>query len=128
MSIEVELYTLVSGDNRVRSLAGSRVYPLVQPQDAPLPGIVYQEIFTETVVAADGDSGQRRSRYQWSAWGATYASVKSLRDALVAALNGYSGGGIERIAIDAMNDDYEPDTKQFRQIVEIEVFYREVTS
>lgn len=126
MSVEAELYDLVSGDSGVAALVGTAIYPLVRPQNAPLPAIVYQEIFTETMVPAEGDNGSRRSRYQWSAWAKTYASIKAMRDALVGCLNGYSGGSIDRIAIDAMNDDYEPDTEQYRQIVETEVFYREV--
>ena len=126
MSVEAALKALVSGDSGVAALVGSRVYPLIRPQDSPLPAIVYQEIFTETYVPADGDSGWRRGRFQWSAWAETYASIKAMRGALVACLNGYAGGSIERIAIDAMNDDYEPDSGLYRQIVETEIFYREV--
>lgn len=123
--IESELAGIVADSVDVTALVGSRVYPLGLPQNPTLPAIVYQELRTSTRVMADGDSGERESRFQLSYWAGSFSAIKTGKRALVELLNGYSGGGVELITVDAMRDDYEPDTGWYRQIVEIVVLWEE---
>ncbi len=121
MSVETELRGALTGNGAVAALVGTRVYPVVLPQNPTLPAIVYQELRTGTVVASDGDTGLREGRWQLSLWGASYPAVKGLRDAVVGAVNGYAGGVVQRVGIDAMRDDYDPETLWWRQVVEVVV-------
>lgn len=123
MSIESELFTLITGDAGVGALIGTRMYPKLMPPEATLPAIVYGEVATETVVQADGDTNARMGRYSVSYWATSYSGIKAGRAALLSAVNGYAGGSIGRIAVLAMADDYEPETQYFRQVMELEIFY-----
>jgi hypothetical protein len=123
VAIESTLFDLLTDDSGVAALVGTRVYPLILPQNPTLPAIVYQELRSRSLVAADGDTGQRESRFQLSYWGASYAAAKSGKAALESLLSGYSGSGIERIEIQWSRDDHETETGWYRQIVEIGVHW-----
>lgn len=125
MAIETALFTLITGDAGVSALIGTRMYPSLMPPGATLPCVVYDEVNTETVVRADGDSGLRTAQYMLHYWATSYSGVKAGKAAIVAAINGYQGGAIDRIEVNAMRDDYEPDTQYYRQIIEFEVRYIE---
>lgn len=125
MSIESELFNILTGDAAVGAMIGTRVYPLVLPQNPTLPAVVYQELRTDARAAADGDMGERETRFQLSAWASSFAAVKMAKTALTALLSGYSGGMVERIEVGAMRDDYDVETGWFRQIVEIRVLWAE---
>lgn len=125
MVIESTLFDLLTDDAGVAALVSTRVWPSVLPQNPTLPAIVYQEARTNTRVMADGDSGGRESRFLLSAWATSYGVAKDCKAAVVAAINGVAGSGIERIAIDAMRDDYDPETKWYRQMIEIVIHWIE---
>lgn len=116
----VELLTGVEG-----LASGPRVYPLVLPQNPTLPALVYQELRSDARAAADGDTGQRESKFQLGYWGASFSSIKVARNVLVGALSGYAGGAIRRIVVGGMHDDYDPETGWWRQVMEIEVLWVE---
>lgn len=121
--IEQALVELLVGAEGLAS--GPRVYPLVLPQNPTLPALVYQELRSVALAAADGDTGKRESRFQLGYWGASFASVKVGRNVLVGLLSGYAGGAIRRIEVGGMHDDYDPETGWWRQVMEIEVLWVE---
>lgn len=125
MVIESTLFDLLTDNAGVAALVGTRVWPSVLPQNPTLPAIVYQEARTSTRVMAGGDTKGRESRFLLSAWATGYSSAKGVKAAVVAALNGASGSGIERIAIDAMRDDYDPETGWYRQMIELVIHWFE---
>lgn len=119
MAIEAALFELLTEDAGVAGLVGSRVYPVVLPQNPTLPAVVYQELRTAALSATGGDTGRRESRMQVSYWAESYAGVKAGKAALVALLSGYRGGIFERVGVEAMQDDVDVETGWRRQIVEI---------
>lgn len=123
--IESELTALLAEDVNLAAMVGPRVFPLVLPQNPTLPAIVYQELRSEARAMADGDSGERESRFQLSYWAGSFSAIKVGKRLLVDLLSGYAGGGIKRISVEALRDDYEPQTGWYRQIVEIEVLWVE---
>lgn len=124
--IEGELATLLmNGNADLAALIGSRVYPLVLPKNPTLPAVVYQELRSTARAAADGDTGQRESRFQLSYWAGSFSAIKTGKRLLVDLLSGYGGGAVEEIMVDAMRDDFEADTGWYRQIVEIVVLWVE---
>lgn len=130
MSVETELVAVMGGNAAVAALVGTRIYPVALPQNATLPALVYQELNTVFRLRADGDSGQRESRFQVSVWAegsATtgYAQIKAGRAALVGALQGYAGGSVDRVSVEGAGDDFDPETGWFREAVTVLVHWRE---
>lgn len=125
MAVEIALVTLITGNAGVAALVGTRMYPNVMPSGATLPCIVYDEENTETVVRAGGDTGLRTGQYMLHYWATSYSAVKAGKAAVLAAINGYQGGSVDRIEVNGMRDDYEPATQYYRQIIEFEIRYSE---
>jgi len=123
MAIEEELVDVLTGDAGVAGIVAARVYPLVLPQNPTLPAIVYQEVRGLARAAADGDTGQRESRFLLSWWASSFSAIKVGKGLLLGLLSGYSGGSIERIEVDGIRDDYDPETARFRQLLEILVYW-----
>ena len=58
------LYEYLSGQKEIASQVGSRIYPIVLPQDAPLPSIVYAPVLANYDSALQGDTGYARQTIQ----------------------------------------------------------------
>lgn len=125
MAIEEELVDLLTGDAGIGAAVAARVYPVVLPQNPTLPAIVYQEVRGLARAAADGDTGQRESRFLVSWWASSFSAIKVGKMLLMALLPGYSGGSISRIEMDGIRDDYDPETGRFRQLVELMIYWIE---
>jgi hypothetical protein len=125
MAIETTLVTLITGTAGVSALIGTRMYPRLMPDNATLPCVVYDEMNTRTEVRADGDTGLRVGRYKLHYWDRSYGGIKAGKAALLAAINGYQSGAVDRIEVTDMRDDYEPETMWYRQLVEFEIYYSE---
>ncbi len=54
------LYEYLSGQKEIASQVGVRIYPIVLPQDAPLPSIVYAPVLANYDSALQGDTGYAR--------------------------------------------------------------------
>lgn len=79
MSAETEVYDALRLDAGVAALVGGRIYPQQLPDDVTLPAIAYRNI--DSVPFA---SIKQVTRVQLDVYGASYASVKGVRDAVVA--------------------------------------------
>ncbi len=123
MAIEEELVDLLTGDAGIAGVVAARVYPVVLPQNPALPAIVYQEVRGLARAAADGDTGQRESRFLLSWWAMSFSAIKVGKGLMLGLLSGYSGGNILRIEVDGIRDDYDPETGRFRQLVELLVYW-----
>lgn len=91
VAIEASLYTILSGAGGVTALAGTRIYPLLIPQEAALPALAYQRISGRRTMAHDGPITLTRARVQITCVAETYSQAKSLAAAVQAALDGYRG-------------------------------------
>lgn len=125
MTIETELVDLLTGDAGIGSMVAARVYPVVLPQNPTLPAIVYQEVRGVARAAADGDTGQRESRFLVSWWASSYSAIKVGKGLMLGLLSGYEGGSISRVEVDGIRDDYDPETGRFRQLVELMIYWTE---
>lgn len=123
MAIEEELVDLLTGDAGIAGVVAARVYPVVLPQNPSLPAIVYQEVRGLARAAADGDTGQRESRFLVSWWAMSFSAIKVGKGLMLGLLSGYRGGSILRIEVDGIRDDYDPETGRFRQLVELLVYW-----
>lgn len=114
MTIAALLFQALTNDLGVAALVGTRVYPLMLPQQATLPAIRYQRISNSP---QEGTSTLRESRWQIDGWATTYLAVQTLAAAIKAAIEDYSDTdqtpSIRWSRIVGESDDYDPETKTY---------------
>jgi hypothetical protein len=87
----------------VSNLIGSRIYPNIVPQKAPMPAITYQQISGPRLHDMQGAVGLAKARYQINCWAVSYAGAKELAEAVRLTLDGYSSEGT--IAVIHLNNE-----------------------
>ncbi len=131
MRIEEALYSYLSTYAGLAALVGTRIYPLVLPQNPTLPAITYQKVSRAGERAMSSPSPRvTRSRFQFSCWGTTYGSVKDVAAQLKAALQDYQGlmggtGGVTVLDADVANeqDIYEPEAFVYHLPVDVMIYH-----
>jgi hypothetical protein len=91
MNAEKAVYALLSEAAAVTALAGSKIFPVLAPQDTDAPFIVYHRIDAARVYSIAGPSGLAFARVQVDAYALTYAAAKNLAAAVRQTLNGFRG-------------------------------------
>ena len=87
---EVVWYKMVN-DATLAALVGTRVYPLLVPQDATMPAIAYQKISSTKHQAHDGSSHLARSRFQFTVEADDYATAKATATAVKTCWDSFAG-------------------------------------
>ena len=113
MSVETDFYTAVTGDATIGGLISTRCYPVQAPLIATWPAVVYSVIsqvpFAKLCL---------QTRIQTDIYAESYATVKSLRDALVTLTNANAGwtyvGG---------PDAYETNEGLYHQPVDVTIIH-----
>ena len=110
---------------------GDRVYPLMLPQGAVLPAIVYQVVGGEGPLHSHGDAHDgpdagasfRRSRVQLASWADSARAAELLATEVETAVDGFSGTwGAVPIAsalVDTSLDDWRPDVGRYRRLLDV---------
>ncbi len=118
--IEATLYNYLTGHAGLKSLVGSRIYPMQLPQNVMLPALTYQRISGPRVHGVGGRPILARPRIQIDSWATSYANAKVLSAEVRAALDGH------RAAEDAWGcildneiDDYDAETGRYRVIIDV---------
>lgn len=92
MSTIVEaLRAYVLADATVAGLVGTRMYPVILPQDPPMPAITFQIISGASVISNDGPAGLESPTFQIDCWAATYSQMDALFHAVRKRINGAKG-------------------------------------
>lgn len=112
MTLEEALVSHLEVDAGVSALVGTRIYPLVVPQDADLPAIAYQRISGPREYALDGHTGAARARVQVTSVAESYSGAKALSVAVRAAMRSFRGVGDLRV--EAVFEENEVDSWQDR--------------
>lgn len=86
--VEVGLIAAFAADAPLNALIGGRVYPNELPESPTLPAVVYQVISAPRSYTQDGDAGVAMTRFQLHIHADTYADVRSVKNALLAAYSG----------------------------------------
>lgn len=129
MRLEAALQGHLAAFPSITAVIGSRVYPLLLPQNVVYPAISYQRITGQTIQSNDGDSKLGYSRIQITAWAATYAESRELAAEIRTALIGFKGlmgavwitGVTHEIDVDL----YDNDTKTFYTACDYTIWYFE---
>jgi hypothetical protein len=108
--IEAAVVSKMNADATISGLIGTRLYPLVIPQDVSLPAVAYQKIDSTKTVSHSGASQLARSRFQFTCQAGNYADAKTLAASVRHCWEGYRGTvatvRIDGALIDNDQDDY----------------------
>lgn len=114
--IESDLVAHLKSDVTLTNLVGTRIYPLVAPQNVVKPYITYQVVGGKGKQCLQGGIYQKDKRFQIDCWSLTYSNIKAIEEAVTKRLEGFKGFN----SLFTM-DDYEPDTLLYRQIIDFKL-------
>jgi hypothetical protein len=73
----------------VTAIVGTKIYPMLAPQSATIPYIVYEKTLDSPVNDANGTGSTSQKRYTVACFAATYDGAQTLGAAVQAALSGW---------------------------------------
>lgn len=89
--IEDGIYTYLTAQTALTTHVATRIYPNRAAQNASRPYIVYARFGGEPVYEMQGETGLSSGRYRFMTVADTYASAKTVANALRGELSGYRG-------------------------------------
>lgn len=102
------VYEKLCSDLNISRYVCGRIYPIVLPEDAPLPAIVYTPVLANYDSALQGDTGFVRQTMQFVCHDTTYKKARELSRKVKCVFQDYSGDmcglNIEAVFI---KSDYE---------------------
>jgi hypothetical protein len=115
--IEQAIRYILVNDATVKAIT-THCWPVMIPQDATYPLILYTRISGERDHVLQGPSGMAHPRFQLDAFAETYTGAKALANAIREALDGYRGTAagtrIGSCLIDSERDIYESEIEIYR--------------
>ena len=128
------LYEYLSADADIKKRINGRIYPIVLPQNALLPAIVYSPVLANYDSALQGDTGFVRQAVQFVSHDTTYKKTRELSRLIKKALQDYQGD-MNGLCIQAVfvKSDYEYngntalkfDTEEYMSSIEFEFYFNE---
>ena len=128
------LYEYLSADAVISKRIDGRIYPIVLPQNALLPAIVYSPVLANYDSALQGDTGFVRQTVQFVSHDTTYKKTRELSRLIKKALQDYQGD-MNGLCIQAVfvKSDYEYngntalkfDTEEYMSSIEFEFYFNE---
>lgn len=92
-----------------------RIYPLIMPDDAVFPAIVYTVVSDNSNQATNGNLTSRTVRFQVDIYSKSYADAKGLKDLVISEVIGLRGGSI------SAQDLYEDELELHRQLIDFSI-------
>lgn len=118
--IESTLYSILTSTTAITALTSTRIYPLVIPEESPLPAISYSIVGGSAKFTNDTRSTVR-IRWEVNCWGASYSDAVTLRNAVVQSLDNYVGQGVN-IQYLMAHDFFDHELLQYRACAEFYVY------
>lgn len=85
------VYEKLCSDLNISRYVCGRIYPIVLPEDAPLPAIVYTPVLANYDSALQGDTGFVRQTMQFVCHDTTYKKARELSRKVKCVFQDYSG-------------------------------------
>ena len=85
------VYEKLCSDLNISRYVCGRIYPIVLPEDAPLPAIVYTPVLANYDSALQGDTGFVRQTMQLVCHDTTYKKARELSRKVKCVFQDYSG-------------------------------------
>lgn len=108
MSALKQVRDLLVADSAVVALVSQRISPLVRSQNEPLPSITLSLVSVVPMNHVAGAPTLDQARVQIDSWGTSYAEVRSVADAVRAALEAAG------LVMESEFDGFEPDVDEYR--------------
>jgi len=132
MEIGEALYSYLSSYTDLTSLVGTRIYPDILPQKCSNPSIAYQQIDEGELDTFSQPNTLIYPVYQFTIYADTRSSANAVAKQLRLAFKNYSGamggdGGVTVSAVKKISriSDYSDDTKEYKVIMDFEIWYQE---
>ncbi len=116
---EKALYAALTGDATLTGLVGTRIYPVIIPQETTMPAIRYTRISTASVSALTGDSGMEDARMQIDVIAESVSSARSVAEAVRGAIKRmrgtYASTDVRDVFLeDESGPDWDQETRRYR--------------
>lgn len=128
------VYEQLCSDANISRYVCGRIYPIVLPEDAPLPAIVYTPVLANYDSALQGDTGYVRQTIQFVCHDTTYKKSRELSRKVKRVFQDYHGDmcGLNIQAV-FIKSDYEYngntalkfDTDEYMSSIEFEFHFNE---
>lgn len=122
-SLHGAIRELLLADAPLSALVLERIYPLRMPMNTILPALTIHKISD----ARNHITGHGYPRYQISCWGATFAEVHTVADAVIECLHRYKGVAsdnfIKQISYQDSHDAIEEDPGIFHIPVDFKIIH-----
>lgn len=127
MSIEADIYSSLTAHAGLSALIGTRLYPVLLPQNPTYPAVTYQRVSTPRAQAINGTVASAGPRFQFAAWASTYSSAVSVAAQVRAALIAMSGNivTVYEVLLDGEREVWEDDPGVFRRDVDALILHSE---
>lgn len=128
------LYEYLSKDSDVKAIIGNRLYPVLLPQNAPLPSVVYTPVLAGYDFTLTGETMYVRQNIQFNCHGKTFKKARELSRLVKRKLQNYHGNmcglQIEAVYIksDFLSDSNTAlkfDTDEYMSVIELEFNFNE---
>lgn len=102
-----------------------KVYPVLAPETAIAPFVVYQRTGTQRDLAVDGPTGLIIASYRVDVYATSLKAAQNIADDIVVGLSQYASASFNYIRIENEFDasDLSGDPKLFRMIVEVDTHF-----
>lgn len=128
MTVETMIYKELVDDAGVGALCGDRIYPLVVPQDAARPFVMYERLAGEVVYSHDGPDAVQTAGFRLTMAGESYASAAGVETAVRSALDvpvvGDGSTAIYAVLFGQADDGFDHESGLFSRTVTVDVVYR----
>lgn len=131
LNFEESLYNKLKTTASITALCSTRIYPLITPQGAIFPHVVYQRVSSNKYHSIGGDTGEISHNYQIDIYAETYSGVKALAEKIRLTLQNFNGllytNGVTVKAVLMLNetDDFDEEAKIYRVMQEYSFMYKE---
>lgn len=105
-----QIYTVLTASTLVTSLTTTRIYPVIIPQNATLPHIVYNRVSGDQVNGLAGYLTVEKPKYQIDVYSETYEQARTLAGRVHTVLN----ASTLSVVLLSDTDLYEDNVSQYR--------------
>jgi hypothetical protein len=116
MTVSTQLYTLLSGG---ATDAATRIYPLIAPDNVPIPYITFQTVAGVPDTVLNGSAGIINSRMQIDLYALKHALAEQLRGQVEVLMAAWAVPNVQL----SVQDFYETDVKKFRVLLDYSIWH-----
>jgi hypothetical protein len=121
MEAEMGVYMLLSENEALSAIVGSRIYPVTHPQNSPIPALVYSQLEEEESSSKDGPVSNGWN-FQITILGASNQQSRTISRLVKSALNwkiqAITGGTLRTRFSDEIDANWETENQYFQIVQE----------